>query len=128
MTEYGWPTLRALASNISDATQTNQELTDDRVGDPVTDEYDPNLRLGAMPSALVSDAEGGKRKRTTDTWELGGVTDDDTTCTDVVINERNAFFRTVHSQDRNERKTGRMTRRVLSDLSSVSSRGIEAHG
>ena len=55
--------------------------------------------------ALVNDAEGGKREHTFDARELGEIIDDDFTRMDVVVNEWDAFFRTIPSQDRHTCKT-----------------------
>ena len=86
---------------------------------------DLNLRL---PRTLFSGAERGKWERTFDAQELSEIIDKDITCTDVVDNERNAFFRSSHRKTETRerlRRAGRMTRFALSNLISVSSCGIE---
>ena len=61
---------------------------------------DPSLRLRAVTRDLSdSDAERGKLERTFDAQELGEIIDDDITCMNVVVVERNVFFRAVPSQD-----------------------------
>jgi hypothetical protein len=81
-----------------------------------------------VPKVFFSDLERGKWECTFDARELGEIIDDDITCMDVVVDERDAFFRAVPSQDRNTCKTEASWANDMdrpSDLNSISSCGIE---
>lgn len=58
---------------------------------------DPSLRLRV---AEINNAEESKKEPTFDARKLREIIDNDFARMDVVVNERNAFFRSIPSQDR----------------------------